>query len=106
MGSEEKKSLIFNGGFSETNQEQSAWKGGFSETNQEQNIWSGGFSSEEKKQDLSEIKKFSHRERQTSIKTYTCAIESYESASYDYESGGPVTYTINLSVLNYNTVLR
>jgi hypothetical protein len=47
------------------------------------------------------IKKFAHRERIVCTTTYTCAIEGYEVATYDYETGGPVSYTVNLAVLNY-----
>jgi hypothetical protein len=91
-------------GEGETESKQAAWSGGSPAEKNEQQAWGGGFGAEENKQDLPEIKKFSHRERVTSVTNYTCAIEGYEPASYDYESGGPVTYTVNLSILNYETV--
>jgi hypothetical protein len=47
------------------------------------------------------IKKYAHREKIVSTTTYTCAIEGYDVAAYDYETGGPVSYTVNLAVLNY-----
>jgi hypothetical protein len=52
-------------------------------------------------EDISSIKKYSHREKVMSTTVYTCAIEGYDAAAYDYETGGPVAYTVNLSVLNY-----
>jgi hypothetical protein len=47
------------------------------------------------------IKKYAHREKILSTTVYTCAIEGYDVAAYDYETGGPVSYSVNLSVLNY-----
>jgi hypothetical protein len=47
------------------------------------------------------IKKYTHKEKIFSTTTYTCAIEGYEIAAYDYETGGPVSYTVSLAVLNY-----
>jgi hypothetical protein len=47
------------------------------------------------------IKKYTHREKIVSTTTYTCAIEGYDVAAYDYETGGPVSYTVNLAVLDY-----
>jgi len=49
------------------------------------------------------IKKYNHREKIMSTQFYTCAIEGYEVATYDYETGGPLSYTVNLSVLNYDS---
>jgi hypothetical protein len=60
------------------------------------------YSSAESTEDESvEIKRYEHRERKISTTDYTCAIEGYEVAEYDYETGGPISYTVNLSVLNY-----
>lgn len=49
------------------------------------------------------IKTYKHEEKRISITTYTCSIEGYEPSSYDYESGGPVTYSVNLSLTNSKT---
>jgi len=54
-------------------------------------------------QEIPSVKNFKHAEKITSTTTYTCAIEGYEVATYDYESGGPVSYTVNLSIINYQT---
>ena len=51
----------------------------------------------------SAIKKYAHKEKIISTTIYTCAIEGYDVAAYDYETGGPVSYTVNLSILNYKT---
>jgi len=53
-------------------------------------------------QEVESIKKFRNQEKVMSTTVYTCAIEGYEPATYDYESGGPLSYTVNLSVLNYS----
>jgi hypothetical protein len=54
-------------------------------------------------EDIESIKKYSHREKVMSTTIYTCAIEGYDVVAYDYETGGPVSYTVNLSVLNYKS---
>jgi hypothetical protein len=60
-------------------------------------------STENTKDEVLDIKKYAHKEKTISTTDYTCAIEGYEVAEYDYETGGPVSYTVNLSVLNYKT---
>jgi hypothetical protein len=52
-------------------------------------------------EDIESIKKYAHKEKIMSTTKYACAIEGYDVSSYDYESGGPVSYTVNLSVLDY-----
>jgi hypothetical protein len=43
-------------------------------------------------------KKWKAEEVTTSLVTYTCAIESYDIGTYDYQTGDGVQYTINLPV--------
>jgi hypothetical protein len=43
-------------------------------------------------------KKWKTEEVTTALVTYTCAIESYDIGTYDYQTGGGVQYTINLPV--------
>jgi len=45
-------------------------------------------------------KHFKH-EQKAYTTIYTCLLEGYDVASYDYESGGPLSYTVNLSVVDY-----
>jgi len=77
-----------------------------SKGNSKQSLSEASTSKENSKQALpegSKIKTYEHKEKRVSVTTYTCAIEGYEPSSYDYESGGAVTYTVNLSTLNYRT---
>jgi hypothetical protein len=43
-------------------------------------------------------KKWTAEEVTTSLVTYTCAIESYDVGTYDYQTGDGVQYTINLPI--------
>jgi hypothetical protein len=43
-------------------------------------------------------KKWKAEEVTTALVTYTCAIESYDIGTYDYQTGEGVQYTINFPV--------
>lgn len=49
----------------------------------------------------SSVKKFKASEVVTSRVTYKCLLQDFDIGTYDYDAGGPVTYTVTLPIYDY-----